>query len=314
MSPLPLAQVLPKLACPACHAPLRQTTSGLDCTACTLTYPITNGVPVLLTPASEATIAGFRSDAENVQLRQTVGRSPWLLKLTDAIRPPHPFWYMRRKASHAQRVAFTRIAEANGKREDAVFLDVGSGILGGLNASGLSNYVRDHIVPIEIAPTAGIGIVGDAHFLPFADGSVDGMLIQGVLEHVLNPEQIVAEIRRVLRPGAPVFSEVPFIQHYHLDPVDFRRWTHYGFAHLFGDFDEVSHGVCAGPAAALTDMLTEFPALVFSSPVLYWGAKVVTGWIFSPLQLLDAFWAGSPRAHVMAAAVYFLGTKRQETP
>lgn len=268
-------------------------------------------MPILLTPASEETIAGFRSDAENVQLRQLIGRFKLLLALTDAIRPPHPFWYMRRRASHAQRVKFAQIAEANGRREDAIFLDVGSGILGGLNASGLSSYVRDHIVPLEIAPTNGIGIVGDAHYLPFADGSVDGMLIQGVLEHVLDPAQIVAEIYRVLRPGAPVFSEVPFIQHYHLDPVDFRRWTHYGFAHLFRDFDEVSHGVCAGPASALTDMLTEFPALLFSNPKLYWGAKVITGWFFSPLQLLDAFWAGRPRAHTMAAAVYFLGRRPQ---
>jgi SAM-dependent methyltransferase len=268
---------------------------------------------VLLTPASDVTIAGFRSDAENVQLRQSIGRSKFLLNLTDAIRPPHPFWYMRRRVSHAQRVAFAQLVEENGRRENAIFLDVGSGILGGLNASGLSDYVRERIVPLEIAPTAGVGVVGDAHFLPFADGSVDGMLIQGVLEHVLDPERIVTEIRRVLRPGAPVFSEVPFIQHYHLDPVDFRRWTHFGFAHLFREFDEVSHGVCAGPAAALTDMLTEFPALLFSSPKLYWGAKVVSGWLFAPLQLLDVFWADRQRAHVMAAAVYFLGRRPQES-
>jgi SAM-dependent methyltransferase/uncharacterized protein YbaR (Trm112 family) len=307
-----LAAVRSKLVCPACHGSLRDMTDGLECTSCPLSYTISNGVPVLLTPASEATITGFRVNAENVRLRQSIGRSKLLLALIDAIRPPHPFWYMRRRASYAQRVAFTRIAETNGRRDDAVFLDIGSGVLGGLNASGLSEYVRSHIVPLEIAPTVGIGIVGDAHFLPFADASVDGVLIQGVLEHVLDPERIVAEIRRVLRPGAPVFSEVPFIQHYHLDPVDYRRWTHYGFTHLFRDFDEVSHGVCAGPAAALTDMLTEFPALLFANPKLYWGAKVISGWLFSPLQLLDMFWAGRPRSHIMAAAVYFLGRRPQE--
>jgi SAM-dependent methyltransferase len=306
----PLASLLPVLACPSCHAALRASDTGLDCTGCSLTYAVTNGVPVLLAPVSAKTIEGFRSDAENVQLRQTLGRNPLLLKLIDAIRPPHPFWYNRRRLSHAQRIAFSELVDANGRREAPIFLDVGSGILGGLNASGLSPYIRDNIVPLEIAPTAGIGVVGDAHYLPFADGSVDGMLIQGVLEHVLDPEQIVKEILRVLRPGAPVFSEVPFIQHYHLDPVDFRRWTHYGFAHLFREFEQTSAGVCAGPAAALTDMLTEFPALIFSSPALYWGAKVVTGWLFSPLQFLDVIWARTSRAHVMAGAVYFLGRKR----
>lgn len=307
MSSRSYTSLLPSLACPVCHAPLRDTDLALVCTGCTLSFAVTNNVPVLLAPVSAKTIEGFRSDAENVQLRRSM--SPTLLKFVDAIRPPHPFWYMRRKTSHVQRVAFSRLVEANGQRENPVFLDVGSGILGGLNASGLSSYVRDHIVSLEIAPTTGIGIVGDAHYLPFADGSVDGILIQGVLEHVLDPEQIVREIGRVLRPGAPVFSEVPFIQHYHLDPVDFRRWTHYGFAYLFRDFERVSAGVCAGPAAALTDMLTEFPALIFSHPVLYWGTKVVSGWLFSPLQFLDVLWANSPRAHVMAGAVYFLGRK-----
>jgi SAM-dependent methyltransferase/uncharacterized protein YbaR (Trm112 family) len=307
-----IQSLLPNLACPECHAPLRNDGAVLACTGCTLSFAVINGVPVLLAPASTASIEKFRSEAENVQLRQAIGRSPALLALISAIRPPHPFWYMRRKASRVQREAFSRLVDVNGKRENPIFLDVGSGILGGLNASGLSPYVRDNIVPLEIAPTAGIGVVGDAHYLPFADNSVDGMLIQGVLEHVLDPEQIVREIRRVLRHGAPVFSEVPFIQHYHLDPVDFRRWTQYGFAHLFREFDEESVGVCAGPAAALTDMLTEFPAVLFSHPVLYWGVKVISGWIFSPIQLLDSLWARSPRAHVMAGAVYFLGRKRAE--
>ena len=292
---------------------MRESAATLICSGCSLTFAVINGVPVLLSPASAATIEGFRADAENVRLRRSIGRSRALLRLVEAIRPPHPFWYNRRRFSRAQRIAFSDLAEANGKCENPVFLDIGSGILGGLNAQGLSAYVRDNIVPLEIAPTAGVGVVGDAHYLPFADGSVDGILIQGVLEHVLDPEQIVCEILRVLRPGAPVFSEVPFIQHYHLDPVDFRRWTHYGFIHLFRDFQKVSAGVCAGPAAALTDMLTEFPALLFSRPSLYWGAKVVSGWIFAPLQFLDAFWATTDRAHVMAGAVYYLGYKHRET-
>lgn len=287
---------------------------SLTCNACTTTYGVVGGVPVLLAASSAATIAAFRDDAENVQLRNRISGTPALLRLADLIRAPHPFWYMRRRASHAQRVAFTRLTEGNGVSEDALFLDIGSGILGGSNASGLSAHIRRRTVPLEIAPTQGVGVVGDAHHLPFRDASVDGLLIQGVLEHVLDPEQIVSEIFRVLKPGAPVFAEVPFIQHYHLDPVDFRRWTHYGFTHLFRDFELESAGVCAGPASALTDMLTEFPALLFSHPVLYWGVKNVTGWLFAPLQFLDVIWAGAARAHIMAGAVYFLGRKPGRAP
>ena len=59
-------------------------------------------------------------------------------------------------------------------------------------------------------------------------------------------------------------------------------------------------------------MLTEFPALLFKSPALYWGTKLISGWLFSPIQLLDVVWGDAPRAHVMAGAVYFLGRKPAE--
>jgi uncharacterized protein YbaR (Trm112 family)/SAM-dependent methyltransferase len=302
-----IARILARLACPACRGSLSHRADTLRCVACGASYEVRGSVPVLLAPESSAMIENFRSDAENVALRQRIGRSPVVLRMIDMLRPPHPFWFMRRKASHAQRVAFTRLAESRTTADDAIFLDIGSGILGGANASGLSEFVRTHMVPLEIAPTAGVGVVGDAHRLPFQNSSIDGVLIQGVLEHVRDPERITAEILRVLRPGAPVFCEVPFIQHYHLDPVDYRRWTHFGLVHLFRDYTLENAGVCAGPASALADMLTEFPAVLFSSPMLYWGVKAIAGWVCAPIQFLDAIWANTPRAHVMAGAVYFLG-------
>ena len=305
--PAALRRVLNRLACPRCHSALAFGADA-ECVQCGKHYAVLDGVPVLLDDDSAATFAAARSDAENVRLRERMASSP-LIRLANATRPPHPFTYMRWKVSRAQRVAFSQLAEGSGA--DPVFLDIGSGILGGLNAGGLSSYVTDHIVPLEIAPTAGIGIVGDAHKLPFLDGSVDGVLIQGVLEHVVDPQKIVAEILRVLRPGGPMFAEVPFQQHFHLDPLDFRRYTVMGFEQLFENYERVDSGVCAGPAAALTDMLTEFPALLFESPAAYWGVKWITGWLASPIQLLDAIWTRSSRAHISAAAVYFLGRRRR---
>lgn len=300
--------LLPALACPTCRAALTLREATLTCAGCGQTYEVSGDVPVLLDPASQAEIAGFRNDAENVKLRQQL-TSGGLARLVDLIRPPHPFAFTRRTVNHAKRIAFSRLAAATDGQPNSRFLDIGSGILGGLNHSGLSAHVRGNLLPLEIAPTRGVGVVGDAHKLPFRDSSLDGALIQGVMEHVRDPIQVVAEIFRTLRPGAPVFAEVPFIQHYHLDPVDYRRWTHYGFEQLFAQFSCDDVGVAAGPASALTDMLTEFPALLFRSPALYWGTKLVSGWLFAPLQLLDALWGSAPRAHVMAGAVYFLGRK-----
>lgn len=46
------AGLLEILACPACHAPLKDTDTELVCTAngtdCGLAYPVRDGIPVLL--------------------------------------------------------------------------------------------------------------------------------------------------------------------------------------------------------------------------------------------------------------------------
>ncbi|MFE0363765.1 Trm112 family protein [Streptomyces jietaisiensis] len=44
------AGLLEILACPACHAPLKEAEDELVCTAkdCALAYPIRDGIPVLL--------------------------------------------------------------------------------------------------------------------------------------------------------------------------------------------------------------------------------------------------------------------------
>ena len=50
----------------------------------------------------------------------------------------------------------------------------------------------------------------DAHRLPFADDSVDWVLLVGVLEHVDDPDRVLEEARRVLKPGGLGYVAVPF--------------------------------------------------------------------------------------------------------
>ena len=50
---------------------------------------------------------------------------------------------------------------------------------------------------------------GDAAALPFPDASFDKVFCTEVLEHVLDPAQVLAEIRRVLKPGGYAVVSVP---------------------------------------------------------------------------------------------------------
>lgn len=45
--------------------------------------------------------------------------------------------------------------------------------------------------------------------LPFSDGYFDGAVSSEVLEHLFNPEQVVREIYRVLKPGGIFYTSVP---------------------------------------------------------------------------------------------------------
>jgi SAM-dependent methyltransferase len=78
----------------------------------------------------------------------------------------------------------------------------------------------------------GSAIVADLHDLPVEDGSFGAVLCTEVLEHVAEPERVVAELRRVLRAGAPLLVSVPFVGALHEEPHDHWRYTSHGLRGL----------------------------------------------------------------------------------
>ena len=56
---------------------------------------------------------------------------------------------------------------------------------------------------------------GDAFALPFADGTFDVVFHQGLLEHFRNPDDLIAENARVLKPGGCILVDVPQRYHYY---------------------------------------------------------------------------------------------------
>src|SRR5687767_14954121 len=67
-----------------------------------------------------------------------------------------------------------------------------------------------------------VDVVGHAEDLPFADSSVDGVVLQAVLEQVEDGDATLSEFARVLRPGGSAHIEIPFMQGYHASPGDYR--------------------------------------------------------------------------------------------
>ncbi len=75
-------------------------------------------------------------------------------------------------------------------------------------------------------------VYADGAHLPFRDATFDVVVCLEVIEHVRHPESLVAEVERVLRPGARLWLSVPFLYPIHDAPHDFRRYTEYGLRQL----------------------------------------------------------------------------------
>ncbi|MDU8945529.1 class I SAM-dependent methyltransferase [Ovoidimarina sediminis] len=93
-------------------------------------------------------------------------------------------------------------------------LIIGSGVRGA-GTSELWGDKRLFRLGVDVYPTDTVDVICDAHYLPFPDGSFDGVWIQAVLEHVVEPQKVVKEIHRVLTHDGIVYAETPFMQHVH---------------------------------------------------------------------------------------------------
>ena len=110
-------------------------------------------------------------------------------------------------------------------------------VIGGARGSGADELYEDisiDLVGTDIYPSTNTKIVADGHQLPFIDASFDGVWIQAVLEHVLDPPIVAAEIYRVLKPGGLVYADTPFMQQVHEGAYDFTRYTVSGHRWLLG--------------------------------------------------------------------------------
>ena len=80
-------------------------------------------------------------------------------------------------------------------------------------------------------------VVGDAHQLPFRDGSFDRVFAFNVFEHLREPPRAAAEVARVLKPGGTVSIHTAFLQAVHEEPAHFYNTTEYGLRRWFADFE-----------------------------------------------------------------------------
>lgn len=154
------------------------------------------------------------------------------------------------------------LAGRAGGRTDLRVLDIGCGAKPYLPI--VAPYARSYC-GIDSAPGAAVDVVVAAEELPFADDSFDLVLCTQVLEHVQDPRQTLAEIRRVLAPGGMTLVSTHGVFLFHPDPPssdqDYWRWTHAGLRKEFarcGEWRQLDVEASGNVVACLAYVAAQF--------------------------------------------------------
>ena len=281
-----------KLVCPLTHQRLSVDTQAgsLVTRDGKIRYGYLDGkVPILLPDpgwAAQYASASQRMAEEYAPSKVARRRSYWhWLKTND----------YRTRASNA---AFDGLFD--GLMQDALCLSIGGG-----------PFRRDpRLVNVNIWPFPNVDVVGDAHKLPYAEGCVDAIFCEAVLEHLGEPAGSVREMCRVLRPGGRVYAVTPFIAPYHGYPDHYQSYTLTGHTRLFSSrgFNILESGVCVGPVYTLFNLIYVFLAEFVPKP-LNVVARKAWGVLGLGIRPLDRLVQDAGNAHVLASSTFILAHK-----
>ncbi len=180
--------------------------------------------------------------------------------------------------------------------------DIGAGT--GAFAAAFSDWFGLSILAVEpsaamraqIPRRPGIQVlVGDAAALPLPDGSADGAWLSLVIHHIPDLEAAAREIRRVLRPGAPVLIRQGFPGR--LDRVELVRW-----------FPETARTVDTYPSVEQT--CQAFAAAGFSRDALEQIPETYTTSLAEFLAQVDTFRRADTTMRTLTQEEFLRGKER----
>jgi SAM-dependent methyltransferase len=286
--------------CPRCANPVRPEAGLWRCTGASCRYAeepfvIVSGVPALV-DFEHSVLDADR--LREVQGASEVHRSRYQRALSRLLHPANT----TAPAKVARMLELLRADGATAGRRPRILV-VGGGVVG----AGLDELYADTTVDLvcfDVYASPAVQFIADGHAVPLADGSVDGVVIQAVLEHVLEPTVVAKEIHRVLRSGGIVYADTPFLQQVHEGPYDFTRFTDSGHRYLFRSFERIDSGSVAGAGTALRWSIAYFVRALTRSRRLGSIVALCFFWLSAADRILD------PRHSLDgASSVFFLGRK-----
>jgi SAM-dependent methyltransferase len=294
------------LICPRCRSSLIEDTCGFRCSNLGCLYAVSNAFPLV---GRWPVVVDFEQSVISKDSVAGCGRGPTDAEVCQALtvpaisRVPRSLRGIWKPLNQVAQRNVLRMLDLLAGRPSRILV-VGGGTIG----NGLDSlYVCAddvEVIGLDLYGSEVTQLIADAHAIPLATGSIDAVIVQAVLEHVLDPTEVVREIHRVLADGGLVYAETPFLQQVHAGAYDFTRFTASGHRYLFRWFAEIDSGVTAGPG---TQLLWSLDHLVRGLARSRNAGRVVRALLFW-LRYLDSCVDG---AHGIdgASAAFFLGRR-----
>jgi SAM-dependent methyltransferase len=302
------------------------------------TAPIDGVVPILRDPESLAHLRpgpdGTLHEQGGARRHPVVDGIPWVLPEGSAIRPgdggppPGPLGLRaavgvarglsrlipsttRNVGSERNFAELAKLLESRGTRTHVLVV---GGAIDGIGMEVLRRAPHVELLETDVVVGPRTAVVCDAHALPFAAGTFDAIVCQGVLGILCDPYRAVEEFHRVLAPDGLIYTEVPFLQAVHNGGLDFTRWTMSGHRRLMRRFSLVRDGAHNGPGMALAWQLQYFlMAFAGDSRIAHALLRRVGSLAAFWLTWLDPWLVRRAGGLDGAAGTFFLGRRSDET-
>jgi SAM-dependent methyltransferase len=138
----------------------------------------------------------------------------------------NPFYFVRK-------AIYTNV-KINSSEIKGVILDIGCG-----SKPYEKLFVTDKYIGIDVKVSghdhsgSQVDIYYDGLTIPFENESFDSIVCFEVIEHVFNPDILLSEAFRVLKPGGKAMFTAPFVWDEHEQPYDFARYSSFGLKYIF---------------------------------------------------------------------------------
>jgi SAM-dependent methyltransferase len=135
---------------------------------------------------------------------------------------------------NSSRVYLEEFAEkaAQSLPSGSIVLDAGAGDAPYRRFFVHTRYESTDFYRVEGAPYDRVTYICDLSAIPISSQRYDLIFCSQVLEHVPEPQSVLNELFRVLKPGGELWITAPLFYEEHQIPYDFYRYTRYGLTYL----------------------------------------------------------------------------------